>query len=415
MSSLFRLEVIEGRRQNWLGSIRLVRPVSLWVLTALVVVSAVLVGTYFSVGEYTRKARVTGHLVPDRGVIRLLAPQTAQVLERHASEGQAVHRGDVLFVLSLDRATSQGDTREAVQTTLAARERSLQTASRRRQLLQQSQVQALTQQLLNMRRERAQMEAEAVLHRQRLVLAQEALARLESLRAEQFVSSAQVQTKHEEVLGLRVQLQALERQQGAHLREIETLEARQRELPLGEQAEQGQIERELAELAQASAENEGLRRVVVRAPQDGTVTALMAEPGQAVAAQSVLANLVPGGAVLQAHLFAPSSAMGFVRPDQTVLLRYQAYPYQKFGHQVGRVMAVSRTPLPASELSHLPGASGEEPVYRITVALTGQSMQAYGQAQALSPGMQLEADVLLDRRRLIEWIFEPVLSLSGRV
>ena len=29
--------------------------------------------------------------------------------------------------------------------------------------------------------------------------------------------------------------------------------------------------------------------------------------------------------------------------------------------------------------------------------------------------MQVEADILLDRRRLIEWIFEPLISLSGRV
>jgi membrane fusion protein len=49
------------------------------------------------------------------------------------------------------------------------------------------------------------------------------------------------------------------------------------------------------------------------------------------------------------------------------------------------------------------------------VVLERQSVQAYGQAQPLAAGMQLEADVLLDRRRLIEWIFEPLLSVTGRV
>jgi membrane fusion protein len=29
--------------------------------------------------------------------------------------------------------------------------------------------------------------------------------------------------------------------------------------------------------------------------------------------------------------------------------------------------------------------------------------------------MQLDADVLLDRRSLIEWIFEPLLGVAGRV
>ena len=71
---LFRPEVIEGRRQEWLGRIQLIRPVSLAVLTALVAVTAVAVATYLSLGEYTRKARVSGYLVPDRGVIRLVPP-----------------------------------------------------------------------------------------------------------------------------------------------------------------------------------------------------------------------------------------------------------------------------------------------------------------------------------------------------
>jgi membrane fusion protein len=123
--------------------------------------------------------------------------------------------------------------------------------------------------------------------------------------------------------------------------------------------------------------------------------------------------LLPADARLRAHLYAPSSAVGFLRADQPVLLRYQAFPYQKFGHHKGQVLQVSRTPLSAGELGLAPG--GAEPMYRVTVTLERQTVDAYGQAQPLAAGMQLEADVLLDRRRLIEWIFEPVLGLSGRV
>jgi membrane fusion protein len=106
-----------------------------------------------------------------------------------------------------------------------------------------------------------------------------------------------------------------------------------------------------------------------------------------------------------------------------VLLRYQAYPYQKFGQQSGRVLQVARTPLQATELAGVPLAGvsstastvSAEPLYRITVALQRQDVAAYGQAQPLAAGMQLEADVQLDRRRLIEWLFEPLLGLGDRV
>ncbi|HEY0818694.1 MAG TPA: HlyD family efflux transporter periplasmic adaptor subunit, partial [Rhizobacter sp.] len=278
---------------------------------------------------------------------------------------------------------------------------------------------ALQRQIADMRGELAQIEAEAALQAQRLALAQQAQTRLESLRHDNFVSSAQVQAKAEEVLGLRAQLQGLERQRAAQQREIGNLEAQVRELPLRMQAQQGELERDLAVVAQRSAESEAQSRLVVRAPEDGMVTAVVAERGQPATPGVALASLLPADAKLQAHLFAPSSAVGFVRADQSVQLRYQAYPYQKFGHQAGQVLQVSRTPLQAAELADLslPARTGDghEPLYRITVTLDRQAVQAYGVAQPLAPGMQLDADVMLDRRRLIEWIFEPLLSVTGRV
>lgn len=415
MPSLFRPEVIEGRRQDWLGSIQLIRPVSFAVLTTLVAATFIATAVYLGVGEYTRKAHVSGYLVPDRGVIRLVTPQAGTVVERQVAEGQAVRQGDVLFVLSLERATLSGDTQAAVQQSLVSRERSLQASSKQQTQLKQAQAAALQRQIGDMQRERVQIGAEADLQRERLALAQQAQARLESLRKENFVSAAQVQAKAEEVLGLRAQLQGLERQSAAQQREIGNLESQLHELPLRTQAQLGEIDRDLASLAQESAENEAQTRIVIRAPQDGVVTAVLAERGQMASPTTALASLLPSDTRLQAHLFAPSSAIGFVRSDQAVWLRYQAYPYQKFGHQAGHVMQVSRTPLQAAELASLALPAGNEPLYRITVALDQQAVQAYGQAQPLAPGMQLDADVLLDKRRLIEWIFEPVLSIAGRV
>lgn len=419
MSSLFRPEVLEGRQRDWLGSIQLIRPVSLAVLTAFVALGVVALAFYLVLGEYTRKARVSGVLMPDQGVIRLMAPQGAVVLESHVAEGRVVRRGDVLYVLGVGQATLSGDTQAVVQASLAARERSLQSSARQRTSLEQAQLVAIDRQIDDMRRELASIAVEADLQRQRLALAQQAQARFESLRNDNFVSSAQVQTKAEDVLGLKAVLQGLERQRSVHLREVAGLEAQRRELPLRSQAQRGEIDRDLALLSQQSAENEARQRIVLRAPQDGVVTGVLAVSGQTVTPGVALASLLPADARLQAHLFAPSSAVGFVRPDQKVQLRYQAFPYQKFGHQSGSVIQVSRSPLQATELAGLPlqagAGGGAEPLYRITVQLDQQSVAAYGQAQPLSPGMQLEADVLLDKRRLIEWLFEPVLGIAGRV
>nr|WP_316642164.1 HlyD family efflux transporter periplasmic adaptor subunit [uncultured Roseateles sp.] len=419
MASLFRPEAINGQRQNWLGSITLIRPLSLSVLTYFAVGAAVLVGAYLCWGEYTRKARVSGYLVPDRGLLRIVPPAGATIVSREVTEGQVVRRGDVLFVLSLDSSTAQGDTQSNVQQSLGAREQSLQQTSQQRALLLKEQLQDLAQRVAGKQRELEAAAEDARVREQRLTLARQTLADWEGLKRDNYVSAAQVRTKHQEVLDLESQRLSLKGRTEELQRELQTLDAQRRELPLRAQAQQGELERELATLAQQGAETEAKRRVVLRAAEDGIVTAVQAEPGQMVTAGLALASLVPAQAQLLAHLYAPSSAVGFLRPTQAVQLRYQAFPYQKFGHQTGQIVQVSRTPLAAAELSALPLAlaSGtrSEPLYRITVRLDRQAVAAYGQDQALAVGMQLDADVLLERRRLIEWIFEPLLSVARRV
>jgi membrane fusion protein len=259
------------------------------------------------------------------------------------------------------------------------------------------------------------------LQNERLTLAQQSLARTEALGRDQFVSSAQVQAKREETLGLQGQQQALARQRESLHRELLSLQAQRRELPLRGEVQQGEIARDLAGLKALGLETEAKRRLVLRAPSDGIVSTVLAEPGQPVAPGMALANVLPALTQMQAHLYAPSSAVGFVRPAHAVQLRYQAFPYQKFGQQQGQVLRISRTPLAPAELatlalpSTLTQGAATEPLYRITVTLDRQTVAAYGEEQALAAGMQLDADVLLERRKLIEWLFEPLLSLARRV
>ena len=422
MRLLFRPEALQAQSQPGLGRVQLVRPLSLSVLTVGVVLAALALGVFLSTAHYTRKAAVAGVLVPDRGLIRIVPAASGTVLERRVNEGQAVRAGEVMFVLGLEKSSLDAGAQAQVRRSLDERERSLRDAASQQQRLVESQQTALGRRLQALQLEMAQVDAEAALQRQRLALTREALARLESLRDEQFISSAQVQTKTEELLAVQASAQALERQRAALVREAAALEGERQGLPLLARGAQGSIARDLAALSREAAEQDAARQVVIRAPQDGTVTAVFVEVGQSVSDTAALASVVPAGARLQAHLYAPSSAVGFVRPDQAVRLRFEAFPYQRFGHRPGHVLQVSRTPLAPAELAALSlpvlrrdaggGAAGNgEALFRITVALDAEGAESL----PLVPGMRLQADVLLERRRLVEWLFEPLLGLKGRL
>ena len=98
--------------------------------------------TFLCSAEYSRKARVSGYLVPDRGVLRIQAPQAATLLSREVSEGQAVKSGELLFVLALDSANQ---TMEGIAQTLESRQQSLRASAEQEEKLARTQLLTLAQ------------------------------------------------------------------------------------------------------------------------------------------------------------------------------------------------------------------------------------------------------------------------------
>jgi len=259
----------------------------------------------------------------------------------------------------------------------------------------------------------AQLKAEIRTQEQRVKSAEGALARYRALVAEKFVSEVQAQQKQDELLDQQGRLQSLQRSYLGLDRDLKALQGELAASGPKSGNQRAAIEREISTLDQQLTEHEARRTVVITAPAAGTVTTILAERGQSVNASTLLLSILPPQAELEAQLLVPTRAVGFILPDQKVAVRYQAFPYQRFGAHKGRVVDISKTPIVPSETS-LP-ISLQEPAYRVTVALDSQSVSAYQRDMPLQAGMLLEADIQLDRRRIIEWIFDPFYSVARRV
>jgi membrane fusion protein len=55
-----------------------------------------------------------------------------------------------------------------------------------------------------------------------------------------------------------------------------------------------------------------------------------------------------------------------------------------------------------------------EPSYRVGVSIERQTMRAYGAELPLEPDLEFQADVLFERRTLLDWILDPLLSAWSR-
>lgn len=412
---LFRKEAIEARRTSWLGAISLAQPVRSGVLAVAAAAAALAVGLFLTFGTYTRRSTVAGRLVPTQGLATVLAPATGVVASVDIPEGDQVEAGDTLVVVTVPRATlAGGDTATALEQRLQDRRQGLESARAAQLQLLEEQQSGLEAQLAAAQREARQAEAEIATRQARVDIARQALERLRELRRDRYVSELQVKEQEAIVLDQVGALQSLQRQLLAAQRGIAQLRQSMRELPGQRLGVEAGYRRDIALLGQEQVETRARGALAVVSPVTGTIATRLAKPGQAVQAGQPLLSVLPGDGRLEAELLVPSRAIGFVEPGDTVLLRYQAYPYQKFGHQQGRVARISRSALGAGEIGALTGAQhGGEPLYRVTVTLLEQSITAYGRRESLKPGMLLDADILGERRRLVEWIFEPLYSLKG--
>lgn len=418
--SLFRQEVLAERQTQWLGTVLLAPQLSHRLFTAFAVLAtAAILGLLFF-ADYTRKARISGWLVPQRGLVRVFAPQAGVVTELYVKEGMEVRKGDRLLMLSTElQSAALGATQTEIARRLAARRDSLAEERRQHEWLTAQQQRALSDRLAVLRSEQAQLEREIATQEARLRLAEKFEIRQRELRRRGFIPEQKLQEAEGETLDQASKLRALERGRMTTLRDRLTLESELDDLPLKSRAEIANIERNIAAVEQELAEAEARREIVVLAPEEGMVTAIQAERGGRANSTVPLLSIVPVGAQLEAHLFSPSRAIGFLRPGQRVLLRYQAYPYQKFGHYEGVVANLSRSAVNPGELpAQLAGLTSlfgaNEPVYRITVSLASQTVTAYGQPVPLQPGMLLEADVVIENRKLIEWVLDPLFTLTGK-
>lgn len=415
---LFRAQAIAARSTQRLGDIVLIRPVSFSFLTVLAVILALIVCAFLRWGTYTRHSTVSGQLLPDTGLIKIHVPQAGIVIEKHVAEGRHVEAGEVLYVLSSERSSILGATQQAISAQVAQREASLRDEMQKTGQLQQTERLELGDKIAGLNSERAKLTALIAGQHARVELAQQALSRYQGLLQQDYVSREQYQQKQEELLDQDNRRQSLERDRIVLERELSAQQSALSGLALKHQNQLAQIARALSSVGQELSESEAKRRLVVSAPQAGIATAVIADVGQTVDGSRPLASVVPDGAILRAELYAPSRAIGFVRPGDPVLIRFQAYPYQKFGHRKGTVISVSRTALSGNELNGALNAAANnnsEPMYRVTVELETQTVAAYGRAQALQSGMLLEADIRQETLHLYEWVLEPLTSLTGKL
>lgn len=409
---LFRQEVAEARRSAWLGEAQVVQPLPIRIVVGLCLGFVVAVGLFIWLGTYTRRVHADGLLAPDVGLITVASPLAGRVSASGVKEGDRVERGQLLFTIDLDAVSASGPTQERVIAQLALQRDSVERQRTARAAMAEAEKRGLTEQIANLEEQGARV-AEQVELQEKLVPPLKTRAQeLADAVAKGFARAADFQSQNYLYLQATSQL-AQFRQNGLQVSgKLDDLRARLATYDETLARDLAELDRTAAQLEQQRAESEARRAIEVRAPERGILTSIRAQAGQTVAAGASLLTLLPSEGRLQANLYVDSSAIGFIEPGATVMLRYAAFPFQRFGLYAGRVTEVTRAPLEEGNAVPAPGQDAARRtsggVYRIVVRPDADSVVAYGEARRLEAGMRVEADIALEKRPLYRWLLDPL-------
>ena len=411
--SLFRPKALQAQQQRLEGQVSIVQPVSSSVLCFCLVFILCSLILVLQQAQFSRKETVVGYLKPSSGVVRIHSQRSAVIKQLYVQDGAKVTEGQKLALLSSDEYLAAGQSLTEYRQTSVSLQLLLNT-QKRHDVIQSvaQQRQQLSTQIDNIKQQFADNQRQQTLVSERISLHTRRLTSQQQLVLKGHLSKLQLEQLQDQHLMLQQQLAEVQALAQSIRQQQIQLENQLQRLPVEQQRQLQQLQAERLELEQQKTELLARGEVLVTAPVAGRVTNLVVSMGQHLQGSQVLMQLLPETGFLYAHLLVPTRAFGFVQPGQTTWLRFDAFPYQRFGLYQGKVSQLSKAVLMAQDPDS--PVQIQEPVYQVQVRLDQQFIEAYGEQLPLQAGMLLSADIVLEQRSVLSWLLEPLTSLKGR-
>lgn len=414
MTQLFRKEAVEAQSRRLTGPVSLAQPISITSTVVIFVAVVIAMVVFLFNSHYARKATVQGFLRPDKGLIKSYAPSTGTIKQVFVQEGDFVEIGTPLVSIIKERSLNSG---EDLSTKLIY-ELKTQAALLAQELRQLDRMerQAISRNLE--KQESLEKNAKVsikqqLLLKEKLTLFNDKQVQYQKLVKRGYLSELDYQQQQERHINVRQEVEALERTLITQQDQLAQLEYEEKTIAPQYLAKKRTIKQQQSELTRRLSETENNYSYVVKATHSGMVTSIQVVNGETLKTHRPLLTILPHGAQLVAELLLPSRSAGFISAGDVTRMRFDAFPYQRFGFLTGTIDRIDKTLITQSDVDF--PVPIKEPVYRLQAKLDRQFINAYGKAFNLKSGMLFNADIILDKRSLIEWILTPIYSLHGRL
>jgi membrane fusion protein len=416
-TELFRAEARQARMHQIYGSASISTGPSSTLIAWACIGIAICIIAFIAFARFPRTAELYGYVAPTNGTIELATPIAGVLKEVRVRPGQKVQANQILFIVSTQRSTYDGNAAELIRTGIADRKAILSQQYKLREEQEARELSSIRQDLGAVSKQLALIKEEIGIAEKRYQLLEKVALSQEAVFRQGYITSIQFQQSEDDRLSAQGRLTSLRRSETDL---TSTLRQKEKDLAVSTiraKSDLASISRDTRQLDQEFVQNLMADTQVMRAPCDGEITEIHRTVGNTLTISQSVGTMLPSNSEPNENeifIYSTSKTVGFIKEGLLVGIKYAAYPYQKFGMASGQVRVVGITPinaqdLPPGQAQNLLDVFGtKEPLFKITVKPNKQTINVYGENVQPKSGMQVSAHVILETRRIYEWILDPL-------
>ncbi|CAM7017179.1 HlyD family secretion protein [Klebsiella michiganensis] len=421
LKNIYRKEAIEYKKNHWKGKALLLAGIPAWLVTLLASLFLIALVLSLIFCTFTQRIDVRGEVITLPHSVNVFAPQQGFVVNQHVKVGDIVNKGQPLYELDVSRNTINGNVSAAQievinekianaediiiklthnkAETLTALDKQIKTTSA--SLAETNRMLATTQVGLN------KMHTNLSSYDKYL---KDGLITKDQYNYQHSLYFQQ-QSAYQSLVTQKMQLES----QLTQTNSDKITKAADFDNQISSQ--HNQINDYKNQLVESNANG----NLIIKATTNGKIESLAVTKGQMVENGSSLAQIKPTGDIeYYLILWLPNNTIPYVKPGDTINIRYDAFPADKFGQFPGKVISISSVPASRQEMAEYTnvnnGTSQQElALYKAIIKIKDKTFNYNGKTLTLSNGLKAQAVVFLEERPLYMWMFTPFYKMTQSV
>ncbi|WP_241618257.1 HlyD family secretion protein [Rosenbergiella epipactidis] len=418
-NELFRKEALYHQRNHWLGKALLLKGIPLWLVVTCTLIFITIAFVALIKGDYTRRVNVRGEIFSQQQTVTILAPQQGMIAKNYVEIGQTVKKGVPIYALDISRDTQSGNLSENSKLSIHQQISLTKDIIKKLNENKKNNIEKLTQQLIEYKQSYDNTKQLVGNSLHGLNEMKESMKNYDEYLKRGLISKEQSYNQRYLFYQQQSSWQNMNSQLIQENLQIINLESEINSTSADFDNRISEYELKLSEFNRMLAEVDANDQLIITSPVTGKIENLAFTEGQMFSLGDSLVQILPGEKQhYQLMLWLPNHSVPFVRPGDKVNIRYDAYPYEKFGQFSGEIISLSRVPATESEMLSYKGSSPvtaqqpKEAYYKTVVALSDQVLHFDDRSLPIGNGMSAEVTLFLEKRPLYQWILSPYYDIK---